>query len=195
MSGLIRFLMLGAIAQCAVESVTLEWNDVSLSIVKKGKERNILEGISGAARPGRLLAIMGPSGSGKSSLLLALAGQVSESSRGAVRLSGELLVDGSVVADGNLAETHCDAAFVKQDDLFYSQMTVKETLMFAARLRLPRTTPLEEKKALVDALMQKLNLVKCADTPVGDAKVHEEEEVFLASYNFAMLFIKQSLML
>eukprot|EP00966_Prymnesium_polylepis_P090204 2089150-Prymnesium_polylepis.1 len=49
-------------------------------------------------------------------------------------------------------------------------MTVRETLMFAARMRLPRGMPLSEKKALVDDLLQKLSLVKSADTIVGDAK-------------------------
>ena len=58
----------------------------------------------------------------------------------------------------------------RQEDIFYTQMTVRETLMFAARMRLPRSMPLSEKKALVDDLLQKLSLVKSADTIVGDAK-------------------------
>ena len=32
------------------------------------------------------------------------------------------------------------------------QMTVRETLMFAARLRLPSSVPLEEKREVVDSL-------------------------------------------
>ena len=61
-------------------------------------------------------------------------------------------------------------AYVRQEDIFYTQMTVRETLMFAARLRLPSNVSLEEKREVVDSLLKKLSLVKAADTIVGDAK-------------------------
>ena len=61
-------------------------------------------------------------------------------------------------------------AYVRQEDIFYTQMTVRETLMFAARLRLPSSVSLEEKRAVVDGLLKKLSLVKAADTIVGDTK-------------------------
>ena len=48
---------------------------------KKNKaDRVILDGsLKGVAKPGRMLAIMGPSGSGKSSLVHALAGRIKDS--------------------------------------------------------------------------------------------------------------------
>lgn len=57
------------------EGVFLTWNDlcVSVSISRIGS-KNIIEGVTGYARPSELLAVMGPSGSGKSTLLDALAG-------------------------------------------------------------------------------------------------------------------------
>ncbi|CAN0473936.1 unnamed protein product, partial [Laminaria digitata] len=61
-------------------------------------------------------------------------------------------------------------AYVKQEDVFYSQLTVKETLMMAARLRLPSSMSLDGKTAMVDELMNKLGLSKVADTIVGDEK-------------------------
>ena len=54
-------------------------------------------------------------------------------------------------------------------DSCYTQMTVRETLMFAARLRLPAAMDLEEKTARVDALLQRLGLVKVADTLIGES--------------------------
>lgn len=51
-------------------------------------------------------------------------------------------------------------AYVKQDDVFYSQLTVRETLLMAARLRLPRDVPLEDKVVMVDELISKLGLSK-----------------------------------
>lgn len=58
-------------------------------------------------------------------------------------------------------------AFVKQEDVFYSQLTVRETLLMAARLRLPSSMPLEEKSAMVDKLISKLGLSKVGTEPSG----------------------------
>lgn len=44
--------------------------------------------------------------------------------------------------------------------MFYSQLTVRETLLMAARLRLPRSMPLESKTVMVDELISKLGLSK-----------------------------------
>lgn len=51
-------------------------------------------------------------------------------------------------------------AYVRQQDVFYSQLTVRETLLMAARLRLPRSMPLEEKTQMVDDLINNLGLSK-----------------------------------
>lgn len=50
---------------------------------------------------------------------------------------------------------------------------VRETLLFAARLRLPRAVPLAQKEALVEGLLHKLNLAKVADTVVGGPKARD----------------------
>lgn len=81
--------------------------------------------VTGKADPGRLLAILGPSGSGKTTLLNVLAGQVPQSS--AVQLTGRLFVNGETSEDEGSA-THTQA-YIRQQDLFYSQLTVRETLL------------------------------------------------------------------
>lgn len=58
--------------------------------------RFLLKGVSGEAKPRRLLAIMGPSGSGKTTLLNVLAGQIVASTR--LHLSGLLEVNGWPIA-------------------------------------------------------------------------------------------------
>lgn len=66
-----------------------------------------------------------------------------------------------------------------QDDAMYATLTTRETLMFSARLRLPGNTKLEEKKKRVESLIEMLGLNECADTYVGDEKVHEQFQILL----------------
>lgn len=150
-----------------VEPVTLEWSQLNCVLTKEKNgaktEKRILKNVAGSARPGRLLAIMGPSGSGKTSLLNALAGQVPQNSK--ITLRGRITVNGEAASESNHKQ-----AYVQQEDIFYSQMTVLETLLMAAELRLPTAMPTDRKRAYVDNLINILGLAKSADTMVGDAK-------------------------
>ena len=132
---------------------TVEWHGIDATI----KGRSLLRSISGRAQPGRLHAIMGPSGSGKSTLLCAIAGCCDRK----VGLRGDLRLDGAAV-------DRVDAAFVRQQDVFYPYLTVRETLTFAATLRLGRDADVP---AVVDDLLRKTGLGKAADSIVGDDKV------------------------
>ncbi|GLU04659.1 hypothetical protein SLE2022_217970 [Rubroshorea leprosula] len=149
-----------------VSPVTIRWRNITCSLSDKSSKsvRFLLKNVSGEAKPGRLLAIMGPSGSGKTTLLNVLAGQLMASPR--LHLSGRLEVNGR--PSSNKAYKF---AFVRQEDLFFSQLTVRETLSIAAELQLPNLSSVEEKDEYVNNLLFKLGLVSCADTNVGDAKV------------------------
>ena len=83
-----------------------------------------------------MLAIMGPSGSGKTTLLDTLAG----------RLSSKMDVTGDIQVNGHKAQlAYGQAAYVTQDEMMYGTLTVRETLMFSALLRLPPSMPHQEK--------------------------------------------------
>ena len=168
------FLSAAAIAQSSSSALLADTAEPSqpVSVSFEGLSfavgsKIILHGCSGAAAPGRMLAIMGPSGSGKTSLLNALAGQVKGGS--SASLTGKLLIDGNVCGGANQV-AGLRVAYVRQEDIFYTQMTVRETLLFAARLRLPARVPLAEKERRVDELIEKLALGKAANTIIGDAK-------------------------
>ncbi|KAH7366449.1 hypothetical protein KP509_18G078800 [Ceratopteris richardii] len=107
---------------------------------------------------------MGPSGSGKTTLLNVLAGQLSASSR--LKLTGHLYVNGKPF----VSSTH-KVAYVRQEDLFFSQLTVRETLSLASELQLSNSLTHDERMQYVDDILYRLGLVSCADTRVGDAKV------------------------
>ncbi|XP_072964330.1 ABC transporter G family member 7 [Typha angustifolia] len=149
-----------------VTPVTIRWSSITCSLSdKRGKTvRFLLTNVSGEAKPGRLLAIMGPSGSGKTTLLNILAGQLVSSPR--LHLSGHLDFNGRPISRGG-----CKIAYVRQEDLFFSQLTVRETLSLAADLQLPDTMSTDKKEKYVSELLFRLGLVSCADSIVGDAKV------------------------
>ena len=105
--------------------------------------------------------IMGPSGAGKTTLCGALAAQLP--------VSPGATLEGVVTVNGRPWDETVHCAFVKQDDEFFSQMTVRETIDLAARLRLHRSVPEATKAALVQQLIGKLGLAKCAETAVGSS--------------------------
>ncbi|KAK9066823.1 hypothetical protein SSX86_014146 [Deinandra increscens subsp. villosa] len=121
------------------------------------QERNILNGITGTVRPGELMAVLGPSGSGKSTLLNALAGRLSVT-------TGEVLANGRKLNKMVLKRT----GFVTQDDVLYPHLTVRETLVFCALLRLPKSLSRREKTEVADSVISELGLSKCEDTIIGN---------------------------
>ena len=142
------------------------WSDVNLSVeIVKGKEKQnkeLLKLVSGFVRAGEVVAIMGGSGAGKSSLLNTLAGRIENNTK----LEGEILIDGQA---RNPSTWRLQCAYVEQDDILLPHLTVFETLMYSARLRLPRKLSLAEKTDRVNAVIRQLGLEGCRDTKIGDS--------------------------
>ncbi|KAJ1386446.1 ABC-2 type transporter [Sesbania bispinosa] len=124
---------------------------------KKAEEKVILKGVTGIVQPGEMLAMLGPSGSGKTTLLTALGG----------RLGGKLY--GSITYNGESFSNSMkrNTGFVTQDDVLYPHLTVTETLVFTALLRLPNSVTKEQKIGHAKAVIDQLGLTKCKDSIVG----------------------------
>lgn len=58
--------------------------------------------------------------------------------------------------------------FVPQQDILPAMLTVREALLFAARLRLPENLPDADKQGRVDVLMEKLGIAMLRDMRIGD---------------------------
>ncbi|KAG0616160.1 hypothetical protein M758_5G094500 [Ceratodon purpureus] len=124
----------------------------------KAKTKEILHGVSGVVRPGEMLVMLGPSGSGKTTLLKVLGSRLKSDK-----------VEGTVLYND---EPHSKfikrrTGFVTQDDVLFANLTVKETLVYAARLRLPDTYTREDKVKRAEAIITELGLERCKDTIIG----------------------------
>jgi len=135
-----------------------ETNANPASVKARERTKVILNEISGQASPGEVLAIMGPSGSGKTSLLNVIAGRSS--------FTGELSVNGDRTDAALMKQLRRKVAYVKQSDLFFDHLTVRDQLTYTALLRLPQALTRVEKYAAVDDIIDTLGLNKCADTTI-----------------------------
>ncbi|KAG5731018.1 putative ATP-dependent permease, partial [Termitomyces sp. T112] len=121
----------------------------------------ILDNIFGSVKPGQVMAIMGASGAGKSTLLDMLA---RKGKRGMA--SGMTLVNGREVAD---AEFKGVMGFVDQEDTLMSTLTVYETVLYSALLRLPREMSFEAKKYRTLETMNELGILGIKDMRIGES--------------------------
>ncbi|KAG7386670.1 hypothetical protein PHYBOEH_008609 [Phytophthora boehmeriae] len=99
---------------------------------------------------------MGPSGAGKSSLLDCISGRNSA-------VEGDIALNGQPWSDATKRLT----SYVMQDDLFYQTITVKEHLVFQAKLRMGKTFTEKQYMQRVNEVMEELGLMKCRDTLIG----------------------------
>ncbi|XP_067623558.1 uncharacterized protein E23 isoform X2 [Eurosta solidaginis] len=134
---------------------TLQLSFQNLNVLHN--ERQILADVSGLVSPGEVLAVMGPSGSGKTTLLDCLSGQ-RRIDGGSVYLNREPLSK----------KWRRKICYVLQEEIFFSGLTLRETVMYTALLRLPEKTPKAEKIKLVDRILEALELTFCQHTKFGD---------------------------
>lgn len=128
-----------------------------------GKDKHILQGVTGACIPGRLFALMGASGAGKTTLLDVLA--LRQARGGGGRMEGNVLVDGTERDPKLFKKLSC---YLTQKDLLFPSATVRESVTASAMLRLPGSLSHKAKKLRVEAVLTELDLLDCADTLIGD---------------------------
>ncbi|KAL1650005.1 Multidrug resistance protein [Diplodia intermedia] len=100
---------------------------------RKGR-REILKGLDGIVEAGEMLVVLGPPGSGCSTLLKTLAGETH-----GVRVDeGSYLNYQGICADQMHHDFRGDAIYTAEQDVHFPSLTVGDTLLFAARARAPR---------------------------------------------------------
>lgn len=92
----------------------------------KKRVNKILRDVTGILKPSRMTLLLGPPGSGKTSLLLALAGKLDKE----LRVTGRITYCGHELSEFFPQRT---SAYISQHDLHNGEMTVRETLDFSGR--------------------------------------------------------------
>lgn len=129
----------------------------NVSYYLNGKE--ILSGIQGAAPPGEITAIMGASGAGKTTFLDILA---RKNKRGVVQ--GNFYVNGEKISDSDFKSM---VGFVDQEDTMLPTLTVHETILTSALLRLPKDMSRFAKEQRVFEVEKQLGIYHIKDQLIG----------------------------
>ncbi|KAL8835182.1 MAG: hypothetical protein Q9170_003428 [Blastenia crenularia] len=140
------------------EAATFVWDSLSYEIKTREGHSKLLDDVEGWIEPGTVTALMGDSGAGKTTLLNVLANRADV---GVV--SGEMVVNAEFQNEGFARKV----GYAQQQDIATATATVKEALVFSARLRQASKYTDAQKIAYVGEVMAKLDLGKFADAVIG----------------------------
>lgn len=139
------------------EGISLAWYNLSYTIRAPGKEpADLLQKASGIVFPGEVMAVIGPSGAGKSTLLDTLSGRKDSKN-----------MTGAILLNGREDRIKYVSAYVMQDDALLGILTVRENIMYAAKLCLPANLTDTERERRVNKIITDFGLERIADTKVG----------------------------
>ncbi|EPS67051.1 hypothetical protein M569_07724, partial [Genlisea aurea] len=135
--------------------------DVPQDMIGLGIEGHleILKGINGGFRPGVLTALMGISGAGKTTLLDVLAGRKTGG-----YIQGTIKISGYTKKQETFARI---SGYCEQTDIHSPHVTVYESVLFSAWLRLPVEVDVDTRKMFIEEVMELVELEPLRDTLVG----------------------------
>jgi len=123
------------------------------------RDRRLLEDVSLVVYPSEFVALMGPSGAGKTTLINALNGYTPPKA-GQVFFNGQDLY-------ANYGQFQGVIGYVPQDDIMHGDLTVSQALYYTARLRLPPDSSDAEIADRVRTVIEQLGLKGTEDVLIG----------------------------
>ncbi|MGW2545309.1 ATP-binding cassette domain-containing protein, partial [Kitasatospora sp. NPDC001574] len=168
------FVLVGDQLQEFVDTgaVSFSARHLTVEVDFKGGKKVLLNDVSFGVPEKSLVAVIGPSGSGKSTLLRALTGY-----RPADR--GDVLYDGRNLYK-QFAELRSRIGLVPQSEILHKELTVRNGLKYAARLRFPGDTEAREREARIDEVLYELRLDKRADNRITALSGGQQKRVSVA---------------
>lgn len=139
----------------SVNGITVEARDIVVRFKKRGKTAIGSDHVNLSINPGELVAIVGGSGTGKSTIMSVLCGYLQPN-------------EGSVYINGCNLYKNFDAlknlfGYVPQNDIVYDNLTVYEMLKYTAELRLPRDTNVADREKAIQRVLQTVALEEHKD--------------------------------
>ncbi|MCH5353907.1 MAG: ATP-binding cassette domain-containing protein [Acutalibacter sp.] len=134
---------------CYKSGISVDASDI---VIRRGKGRKSFvtsNHVSLNVRPGELIAIIGGSGAGKSTILNCMCGYLKPT-------LGEVFING-VNLYQNFDSLKKLVGYVPQSDIVYDNLTLHDMLLYTAKLRLPKDTTPEEREA---AITRAINMVE-----------------------------------
>ncbi|KAK9938203.1 hypothetical protein M0R45_014956 [Rubus argutus] len=119
----------------------------------------LLRQVTGSFRPGVLTALMGVSGAGKTTLMDVLAGRKTGG-----YIEGDIRISGFPKKQETFARI---SGYCEQTDIHSPQVTVKESLIYSAFLRLPKEVSNQDKMIFIEEVMELVELASLQDALVG----------------------------
>ncbi|ETI48389.1 hypothetical protein F443_07581 [Phytophthora nicotianae P1569] len=134
-----------------------------------GEEKQLLRGITAHFEPGRMVALMGATGAGKTTLMDVIAGRKTGG-----RIVGDIIVNGEPKNPANFSRI---TAYCEQMDIHSEAATILEALVFSANLRLPPNFTKEQRMNLVHETLDLLELTSISGAMVGGLSVEQKKRV------------------
>ncbi|XP_050231262.1 ABC transporter G family member 39-like isoform X2 [Mercurialis annua] len=136
--------------------------DMPSEMRSEGVQENrlqLLQDVSGSFRPGILTALVGVSGAGKTTLMDVLAGRKTTG-----YIEGTLSISGYPKNQATFARI---SGYCEQNDIHSPHVTVYESLLYSAWLRLSKDVDTETRKMFVEEVMELVELNSIRDALVG----------------------------
>ena len=133
------------------DGIGLQVQNLSKTVkIGRGNSKTILDNVSLTANPGELIAIIGGSGTGKSTLMDAISGFTPKTG-------------GIVLADGEDLHANYDSmknliGYVPQKDIVYDNLRLGQMLEYAAKMRMPSDASAAERAARVSQVLDIIRL-------------------------------------
>ena len=140
------------IYQLSESGVQVDALDIVKKVRVKFKTQEIASHTSMTIKPSEFVAFVGGSGAGKSTFMKCISG-VDRPTSGKVLINGENLYD-------NYDELKSNIGYVPQEDIVYSNLTLHDTLQYAAKLRMPDNTTRKERNIRIKEVLEIVQLTE-----------------------------------
>jgi ABC-type multidrug transport system ATPase subunit len=154
-------------------ALRIDARNLSRAVTRGGRIRLILKDVSLSIAPREFVAVVGGSGTGKSTLLNALAGYAQAS-------GGHVFVNGDDYYR-NFDAYRSVLGYVPQDDIIHRTLPVDRALGYAARLRLPDDTARSEITQRISRVLEDVDMAPHRDTLVENLSGGQRKRVSIGA--------------